>query len=737
MNNYEAVTKALEILDANCDGARSIDGAGFNKLDTTFGRSLAEQVRNGHHLSLAQQVSAVKMIQKYRLTQLLSIVAHIPSPGNYVPETHTGVQAIDSSSVNVDAQNSFLVVEFTDKGTRKELTNQLIKVIPESSREYDYEENTWKVDAVYSQEIANIGIVSGEAKSVPVEIDWDGSYVRVKIQKDWNDSFLDQLQVIRGISTSYWERRTMNWSVSASDAILLARRFPGAVLSQGFCDILDREEKRNAEYESRRIKAEEEARVLEQASRYFNAVVPFGDVSISIDTNPELVPREYQKVALEFLELKKGKGIIADLMGLGKTIEAILYLASHPELRPAIIVCPAGVSENWFRELNRFLIPSAFNTTLQLSGRNPFPLITDFFQIYIISQSVLTNWVDVIIESDPKAVIFDEAHGFKNQSAHRSQAAYKLADYCECVIPMSGTPLEGKMPELYPLLRMVDSEKWGSYAAYKRDYMNSYDGAYSLGQDIRPYMLRRTREMVGSEMKNRTRLPVFVPMSAKGRTDYEKIMDEAMDRIEESFRSGRADRISHLAIMESSKQAAVAGMMDSIYEWVDSFRETYPDKKLVIFALHKNVVKALRDRYSSTSVTVYGEDSSLKQDMAVQKFQNDPGTMILIGSVNAASLGHTMTAAHVSLTVELDWRPTVHEQCEGRLDRLTQMFDTTHHYLLASGTIMEKIFAKLEIKRELIDSVLSGNSAAFTGDHSVFEDVIRDLMEERHIEVMY
>src|SRR4030042_1724448 len=151
------------------------------------------------------------------------------------------------------------------------------------------------------------------------------------------------------------------------------------------------------------------------------------NITINIDELPQeevtglnnkLYPFQQQGVA--FIEARRGRALIADEMGLGKTVQALSWLHLHPELRPAVIVCPASLKLNWEREAHRWL-PSP--KTEILKGTTPYKTKGD---ILIINYDILTKWVKQFQDMSIRVLILDEIHMAKNNKAKRTKAVKML-----------------------------------------------------------------------------------------------------------------------------------------------------------------------------------------------------------------------------------------------------------------------------------------------------------------------
>lgn len=423
----------------------------------------------------------------------------------------------------------------------------------------------------------------------------------------------------------------------------------------------------------------------------------------------ELLP--FQRAGVEFVEVARGRAIIADQMGLGKTIQALAYLQLHPGLRPAIIVVPASLKTNWQREARKWL--SDAKRIVILSGTKPHDLSLTPADIYIVNWDILTYWVDALLAIDPAILIADEAHYAKNSKAKRSKACKKLAGRIEKTLLLTGTPITNRPVELFPLLQMVDSAAWPRFWPFAQRYCDAYNDGWGwnfngasnldeLHEKIKPYVVRRIKSQVLTELPAKRRVAVPIPMEETRRKEYEFALEETVEILK------RAEHISthHLARIEQLKQLTAGGKLAYAVDWIADFLET--GEKLVVFATHKFVIAELMAKFKDRAVKLTGDDDQKARQEAVDRFQNDANVRLFVGNIQAAGVGITLTAANDVAFIEFAWTPGEHDQAEDRTHRIGQTGSVTAWYLVAENTIDEDIVSLLEDKRRVVDTVTDG-----------------------------
>jgi len=236
-------------------------------------------------------------------------------------------------------------------------------------------------------------------------------------------------------------------------------------------------------------------------------------------------------------------------------------------------------------------------------------------------------------------------------------------------------------------------------------------------------MIRRKKADVLKDLPDK--LKAFVPMQLTNAEEYQQAENDFISYLTHTKGMAAAERASNaetLVRIEALKQLSVRGKIDQVVDWVEAFLEG-SDQKLVIFAVHKETIEWLIGAYYKIAVKVDGSVSMLERQNAVDKFQNDPTCRIFIGNIQAAGVGLTLTASSNVAFIELPWTPGALVQAEDRCHRIGQKDSVTIHYLLATGTIEEKIAHLLDSKRKILDSVLDGEKTAQTS-------LLTELMKE-------
>lgn len=407
------------------------------------------------------------------------------------------------------------------------------------------------------------------------------------------------------------------------------------------------------------------------------------------------------------------------------TVQSLMYLQLHPELRPAVIVPPASVKTHWKRQYRQWL---KSNDRIEvLEGVKPKLLPTA--DIYIINYDILAAWLPLLLKANIKAAIADEAHYLKNPKAARTKAFDTLAKQCKAVLLLTGTAVQNRPAELWKLLNLVAPKSWPKWFDFAMRYCDpkkqavryrdkqtkrmvnreiwDFSGASNLPElheRIKPYFIRRMKKDVLT-LGEKTRITVTLDVPDSKLQSYNAAMRDAMAKL---IKDGKEDS-AQLVMFEKAKQAAFEAKFEAAVEWVGNLLDS--GRKLVLFATHKDAARRLTAAFADVSVTITGETSQKARNLAVDRFQNDDKCRLLVGNIQAAGVGLTLTAASDVAFVEFDWTPANHQQAEDRVNRIGQTAETIQAwYLVLPDTIEEAIVQLLYQKSMIVSAVLDGTT---------------------------
>ncbi len=423
----------------------------------------------------------------------------------------------------------------------------------------------------------------------------------------------------------------------------------------------------------------------------------------------------FQEKGVGFLEAKDGRGLLGDEMGLGKTIQALAYLQLHPDKAPIIIVCPSSLKLNWAREIKDCL--SDDRQVEILSGTKPHDIFC--LDILIINYDILQYWMTCLKDLNPKVIITDEAHYYKSNTAKRTKAVKRLAKGVPHFIALTGTPIINRPIEIYNAVNIIEPTVFPSYWEFAKKYCGAkhngfgwdFSGATNTGELheklAKSIMIRRKKSEVLKDLPDKVKS--FIPFELDNWKEYvsaEVNFKQYITNVKGEKAAEKASNAEILVQIEVLKQIAIKGKMKAVIEWIENFIDI--EGKLVVFAIHKEVINTLMAKFGDIAVKIDGSVNNIQRDKNVRRFQEDDKIRLFVGNIQAAGIGLTLTASSNVAFIELPWAPGLLVQAEDRVHRIGQVESVNIYFLLAQKTIDEKIAMMLDNKTKVLDAVLDG-----------------------------
>lgn len=436
----------------------------------------------------------------------------------------------------------------------------------------------------------------------------------------------------------------------------------------------------------------------------------------------------YQIVGGEFLAARR-LALLADDMGVGKSATTVCA-ADMIKARSILVICPASLRINWQREFAKF------------SRRDMSVLVVrsakDFADAFLYDVVVVSY--DLAAGSLYRAImalrwdllVLDEAHALKGIATKRSKAIYGkaldcktgIASRCERIWALTGTPAPSHMGELWTICRalfpsvITNNGRILDYWSWVRRTCHVYDGNFGpvingsrpervpeVKAALQPFMLRRLKKEVLPQLPNirYEDCPLDAVEFRSALRDMEngpegKALRSALDGGTDAMEA--LEQIApHLASLRKLLgKAKVKPVIDLLKTEFDGGLD-----KIVLFAQHRDVIDGLVEGLKDFGpVAVHGGVSANNRQIAIDAFQTDPNTRVIVCQLQAASTGLTLTAACNLLYVETDWVPAVMEQSAMRVHRLGQTRDVRIRFASVAGSLDERIQFVVRKKIEVL-----------------------------------
>ena len=431
----------------------------------------------------------------------------------------------------------------------------------------------------------------------------------------------------------------------------------------------------------------------------------------------ELYPFQY--VGVQFAQLAGGRCLIGDDMGIGKTIQALAYIALNQDKLPALVVCPANVKYNWVKEIKAWLPNLSVNV---IEGRTKGTI--EPADIHICNYDIMKGRLPQLLTHGINIVVCDESHYLKNAKTQRTAATLEIAEESESVLCLSGTAITNRPIEFFTTLNLLRPNEFSSSYQFGQSYCDAHHNGWAwdytgssnsaeLHERTRDFCIRRLKSEVLTELPDKQRTLHTVKPSKQQLSHYNGVHQAWLDEwagYREAYSVPAGFVLNMLTDLrhECGKMKAASAV-----EYIKEYRNI-TGKQIVVFAHHKDVLKGVYDGLQllkediPKTAAITGEVPAEMRQKRVEAFQAGQIDVLLCSTV-AAKEGLTLTAADTVLFVEREWVPAWEEQAEDRVYRIGQDSDSVQAvYLTVAGTIDEKFNAVIEAKRAVVKAVLDG-----------------------------
>jgi SNF2 family DNA or RNA helicase len=461
--------------------------------------------------------------------------------------------------------------------------------------------------------------------------------------------------------------------------------------------------------------------------------------------------REYQHQGLNWLQFLREyqlNGILADDMGLGKTIQALSHLLLEKEqgrlTGPSLIIAPTSVLFNWAKEIEKFTPSLSYIVINGVKRQEHFEQL-DQYDIVITSYPLLLKDCEIHQQQVFYYLILDEAHYIKNPKTKLYQAMLTLK--AENKLCLTGTPMENHLGEFWAQFNFLLPGFLAGYQQFTRLFKNpiekhnDHERKTILNQRIKPFILRRSKELIAKELPKKTTIIQTLKIDGKQAELYESVRLTMDGRLKEII-AAKGLRRSQIEILDAllklrqvcnhpqllslpsaksvQQSAKLEFLMETLPEMVDEGR------KVLIFSQFTSMLALIEKELNASKIGyVKLTGSSRNRQELVEKFQGGAVPVFLI-SLKAGGVGLNLTAADTVIHFDPWWNPAVENQATDRAYRIGQDKPVFVYKLIIENSIEEKILQIQEKKAELANALLSEEVSQ--GNLSLTDDILDTLL---------
>ena len=469
--------------------------------------------------------------------------------------------------------------------------------------------------------------------------------------------------------------------------------------------------------------------------------------------------RPYQQASFNwfyFLKQYKFGGCLADDMGLGKTIQALALLQKEKEIATeagkehptSLIIMPTSLIYNWHREAEKF-VPDLKLFVHTGSGREKDPAVFGKYDVIITTYGIARVDAELFQDFYFHYILLDESQHIKNPSSKSFKVVKGLHSAHRLVL--TGTPVENSVADLWPQMAFLNPGLLGTYNFFQQEFVQPIEKkkdeerAERLHALIKPFVLRRTKEQVATELPPKSEQIVYCEMEEEQATYYERVKSEYRNSIlevlsptgDEPASSRQGAQITLLQGLSKLRQIANHPLMidhqysgsSGKFEQVILHLETVLQRgnKVLIFSQFVKQLVLFRQHFDRENISyAYLDGATTDRAAVVDRFRSDDEVRLFLISIKAGGVGLNLTEADYVFVLDPWWNPAVEQQAIDRAHRIGQQRNVFIYKFISKDTVEEKILALQERKTKIAERLIMTEQSFFK---SLDLDDIKSLLE--------
>lgn len=483
-----------------------------------------------------------------------------------------------------------------------------------------------------------------------------------------------------------------------------------------------------------------ENKAINKDAKYNEVINEIEDKS---NTNNLLVPkkltailREYQKIGfkwLKTLDTYQFGGILADDMGLGKTIQLIAIILSYIENSkegklPIIVVCPSSLSLNWKAEIQKFA--NNINSMVisgSLAKRKEQIKDIPNYDVVITSYDLLKRDIGIYDELNYefRYIIADEAQYMKNSNTQNAKAIKKLK--AKTKFALTGTPIENSLSELWSIFDFLMPGYLFSYKKFRENFEipivkdENEEAMQSLRKIIEPFILRRTKKQVLTELPDKTVTILNNEMSEEQQKLYMSYLTQAKAELNEQISVNGFEKSTMQILSALTRLRQICchpslfidnyhGEASKLNQCIEIVKDAIESgHKILLFSTYTSMFEIIEREFKKWQIQYFKLTGQTKIDQRIElvdDFNKNSDIKVFLISLKAGGTGLNLTGADVVIHYDPWWNLSAENQATDRAYRIGQKNNVQVYKLITKNSIEEKIYDLQEKKAKLIDNVL-------------------------------
>jgi SNF2 family DNA or RNA helicase len=458
---------------------------------------------------------------------------------------------------------------------------------------------------------------------------------------------------------------------------------------------------------------------------------------------------------LRFLEANGVCGILADEMGLGKTLQTLAWLQLQrcdeaSRGKPALIVCPTSLVENWRHEAAQFT-PGLRVRTMSGAKRHEHWESLSSHDLVVTSYALLRRDIDRYLGQPFCCAILDEAQHIKNRSTQNAVAAKQLLARHRLVL--TGTPMENSVADLWSIMDFLMPGYLGDYETFRADYElpistmpgepEAEEAQRRLRRKLHPFLLRRKKQDVAKDLPAKLVKISYCALTPDQQVAYDALLAASRQKVgglvgAKGFDKSRIEILAilmklrqvccHLALLKdealTAKAESPSGKMDQFFEILDEAVDG--GHRMLVFSQFVSMLTLLRTELDARGTPYCYLDGASKDRLEIcKRFNRDAAIPVFLISLKAGGTGLNLTGADMVVHFDPWWNPAVEDQATDRAHRIGQKRTVYSIKLIAENTVEEKVLDLQRRKQAVIGAMVEGDEQTMA---KLTWDDVRDLL---------
>ena len=472
-----------------------------------------------------------------------------------------------------------------------------------------------------------------------------------------------------------------------------------------------------------------------------NKLKTLDNINYEVPLQLKATLREYQITGFKWFKTISHLGfggILADEMGLGKTIQTIAFLLSEKGSK-TLIVTPTSLIYNWKNEFETFAptikVIIIYGTKLERAAQIEN---IDDYDVILTTYGTLRNDFTDYENINFDYCIIDEAQNIKNPLAQSTEAVKGIN--ARVKFALTGTPIENNLLELWSIFDFAIPGYLYSKSRFQEKFLTKKDNDFDyLKGFIKPFMIRRLKKDVMTELPEKIEKKFFVEMTKNQKNAYITFVEDIKNKMEnKEFTDNKITIFSYLTKLRQlclDPSILIEGYnggsskIDVAIDLID--QNIQSGHKILLFSQFTTVLKNISKLLDQSSINYSYLDGSTKASeriKMVNEFNNSKSKNVFLISLKAGGTGLNLTSADIVIHFDPWWNPAIEDQATDRAHRFGQENVVEVIKLIARGTIEEKVLAMQDSKKELINKVINGELENGSFLKSLTEDELLDLL---------